>query len=160
MAIKDMATHDATPADAAVALAKTRALFAEWGPRVTVVPVRFHNALRQSAVNLGNEHPEQSRGYSLCHQPWVNLTVDFAGRVVACCRDLRSEYVLGNLLETPAAEIWNGERMTALRRALAERRPDAIGVCANCDVPWSGSYAGRTPTQRILGFFTNALWAR
>jgi iron-sulfur cluster protein len=81
-------------------------------------------------------------------------------RVVACCRDLRSEYVIGNLLEEPAREIWNGPRMAALRRALVERRPEAIGVCASCDVPWSGSYAGRTPLQRIQGFFFNRLWAR
>jgi radical SAM protein with 4Fe4S-binding SPASM domain len=103
---------------------------------------------------------EPSGFYSLCHQPWVNFTVDFAGRVVGCCRDLRSEYIVGNLLEESAADIWNGERMKRLRRALAEKQPQEINICHVCDVPWQGSYSGQTPLEKIRNFFFSKTWKR
>jgi radical SAM protein with 4Fe4S-binding SPASM domain len=98
--------------------------------------------------------------YTLCHQPWVNFTVDFAGRVVGCCRDLRSEYIVGNLLEESAASIWNGERMKRLRRALADKRPQDIHICQACDVPLHGSYSGQTPVEKIRNFFFSKTWKR
>ena len=159
--IKDMATHGASPIDAESLMARTRELFREWPDRITVMPVYFHNALGESLVNLskGPEAPERTL-YTLCHQPWVNFTIDFAGRVVGCCRDLRSEYVLGNLLEEPADEIWNGERMVNLRRALTEKRPQDIGICKACDVPWQGSYSGRTSLEKVRNFFFAGAWRR
>jgi radical SAM protein with 4Fe4S-binding SPASM domain len=159
--IKDMATHGTSPKDAESLMARTRELFHEWPDRVTVMPVYFHNALGESLVNLskGPEAPERTL-YTLCHQPWVNFTIDFAGRVVGCCRDLRSEYVLGNLLEQPADEIWNGERMVNLRRALTEKRPQDIGICKACDVPWQGSYSGRTSLEKVRNFFFAGAWRR
>ena len=159
--IKDMATHGTSPRDAEALMARTRALFAEWPDRVTVMPVYFHNALGESLVNLsqGPTAPEQTL-YTLCHQPWVNFTIDFAGRVVGCCRDLRSEYVLGNVLEQPAHEIWNGERMMNLRKALSDKRPQDIGICKACDVPWQGSYSGRTSMEKVRNFFFAGAWRR
>lgn len=159
--IKDMATSAAPPKDAEALMGKTRALFAEWPDRVTVMPVYFHNALGESLVNLSKspEAPERTL-YTLCHQPWVNFTVDFAGRVVGCCRDLRSEYALGNLLEQSASDIWNGERMVNLRRALVDKRPQDIGICKACDVPWQGSYSGRTSLEKLRNFFFAGAWRR
>src|SRR5262249_42575993 len=79
---------------------------------------------------------------------------------VGCCRDLRSEYVLGNLLEQPADAIWNGERMVELRRALVAKRPEDISICKACDVPWHGSYSGRTPLEKVRNFFFAGSWGR
>jgi radical SAM protein with 4Fe4S-binding SPASM domain len=159
--IKDMATHGTAPKDAEVLMTRTKELLAEWSDRVTVMPVYFHNALGESLVNLSkpSEAPERTL-YTLCHQPWVNFTIDFAGRVVGCCRDLRSEYVLGNLLEESATQIWNGEKMMTLRRALTEKRPQDIGICKACDVPWQGSYSGRTPLEKVRNFFFAGAWRR
>jgi radical SAM protein with 4Fe4S-binding SPASM domain len=159
--IKDMATHGRSPAEAKAAMEQTRAFFTQWDGRVTVMPVYFHNALGESLVNLSGPAAEVVKvQYTLCHQPWVNFTVDFAGRVVGCCRDLRSEYKAGNLLEQSATEIWNGEQMRGLRRALAQTRPEDISICKACDVPWQGSYSGRTPVEKIRNFFFAGAWRR
>jgi radical SAM protein with 4Fe4S-binding SPASM domain len=159
--IKDVATHRASPREAESLMARTRGLFAEWSDRVTVMPVYFHNALGQSRVSLSKGPEALGRMlYTLCHHPWLNFTIDFAGRVVGCSRDLRSEYVLGNLLEQSADQIWNGERMVRLRRALAEKRPQDIGICKACDVPWQGSYSGRTSLEKVRNFFFAGVWQR
>ena len=159
--IKDMATHGVPPKDAEELMERTRGLFADWPDRVTVMPVYFHNALGESLVNLNkrSEAPERTL-YTLCHQPWVNFTIDFHGRVVGCCRDLRSEYVLGNLLEQSADAIWNGERMVNLRKALTEKRPQDIGICKACDVPCHGSYSRRTSLEKVRNFFFAGAWRR
>jgi radical SAM protein with 4Fe4S-binding SPASM domain len=155
--ITDLGTHGKGGVEADAALERTRRLFARWADRVYVAPVRFHNALGHSAINLGRTEATGKR-YVLCHQPWVALVVDFAGRAVACCRDLRGEYVLGNLLEQPAEEIWNGEPMHRLRRALACKRPCEIGICSTCDAPWTGSYSGESRAAKAKSFLFNELF--
>ncbi len=101
----------------------------------------------QAVLSKGPDAPERTL-YTLYHQPWVNFTIDFHGSVVGCCRDLRSEYVLGNLLEQSADAIWNGERMLNLRRALIEKRPQEIGICKACDVPGKGRTPAGLPWRR------------
>jgi radical SAM protein with 4Fe4S-binding SPASM domain len=165
MVIKDIATNNCPPGKTGALMARTSTLFAEWPGRVDIMPVYFHNALGESLVNLSNAAaPAQSQAsdglYSLCHHPWVNFTVDYAGRVVGCCRDLRSEYVLGSLLHEQAADIWNGERNRQLRRALAEKHPERISICKSCDVPWQGSYSGRTALEKARNFFFTPAWKR
>lgn len=89
--------------------------------------------------------------YTYCHEPWFSFVVDFAGRAVACCRDLRSEYVLGDAFGTECEAIWNGERMRSVRRAIAGKRPERIATCAQCDMPHIGGFTGRgRPARRIL----------
>jgi radical SAM protein with 4Fe4S-binding SPASM domain len=182
LVIKDIATDGQPREQAKPIMEETRRLFTRERDRVTVIPVYFHNALGESLVSIKATSTDSTQPpamatvagvnggtgqngspagfYTLCHQPWVNLTVDFAGRVVGCCRDLRSEYIVGNLLEESAADIWNGERMKRLRRALAEKQPREINICNACDVPWQGSYSGQTPLQKIRNFFFSETWAR
>ena len=81
-------------------------------------------------------------------------TINPPGMERACARHL------GNLLEQEAGAIWNGERMMNLRRALIEKRPQDIGICKACDVPWQGSYSGRTPLEKVRNFFFAGAWRR
>jgi radical SAM protein with 4Fe4S-binding SPASM domain len=159
LVVKDLAAPGKPPDEARACLEATRDIFRSHPSRVVVIPVQFHNALGQSledlSVRSGNGQPGR---YNLCHMPWVLMTVDWAGRVVACCRDLRSEYVLGNILEEDPWRIWNGDRARALRRALAARKPEAINVCSNCDLPWRGSYSGRTPLDRLGSFLFSRVY--
>jgi len=48
--------------------------------------------------------------------------------------------------------------MMGLRRALSEKRPEAINICKACDVPWHGSYSGRTPLEKVRNFFFAGAW--
>jgi len=156
--IKDLNAGGPETEQTRAAMSATRELFAKHAARVGVIPIFFHNALRRSAQDLSLRNPVRSSHYNLCHQPWVNMTIDWSGRVVGCCRDLRSEYVLGNILEQPAWEIWNGEPMRRLREALAQRRPRDINICASCDLPWRGSYSGRTLTEGVASYLFSRVY--
>jgi hypothetical protein len=59
--------------------------------------------------------------------------------VVACCRDLRHDTVLGNLLTDSLLSVWNGPKYQQLRSALLARKPDSVGACRNCDLPYDAN---------------------
>jgi MoaA/NifB/PqqE/SkfB family radical SAM enzyme len=40
------------------------------------------------------------------------------------------EWVVGNVNQTPAMEVWNGEKFRSFRRLLAER--GTLPICARC----------------------------
>lgn len=157
MTITDISTHGASPQQSQQRMEALEKLFSDYPEYVSVMPVHFHNALDESIEQFG----ESSSGrYTLCHHPWVHITVDFMGNVVPCCRDLRSEYVCGNLLTTPMREIWNNDRFSNVRRALVEKKPYEINICSKCDVPYCGSYAGATFAAKVRNLFFARIWNR
>jgi radical SAM protein with 4Fe4S-binding SPASM domain len=63
------------------------------------------------------------------------------GDVTTCCLDEHMENKLGNLKETPLAEIWNGKTIHAWR--LAHLRGDFANsgpFCVRCNWQSAGSY--------------------
>lgn len=101
--------------------------------RIRFATRKFHNATGFLPM------VKKSVTYRLCPYPWSVLSVASNGDVVACSRDLERKTVLGNLLQSPLPEVWNGEAMKTLRRNLRERRPDRCGACAKCDLPYDAS---------------------
>jgi radical SAM protein with 4Fe4S-binding SPASM domain len=157
LTITDISTYELPPEQATVNMKKLGELFSDYEEYVGVMPVRFHNALDESVERMSG--PE-SESYWLCHHPWVHITVDFKGDVVPCCRDLRSEYVCGSLLETPMHEIWNNEPFLKLRRALITKNPQKINICGKCDLPYRGSYSGKSFISRLHNLLFARIWRR
>jgi radical SAM protein with 4Fe4S-binding SPASM domain len=81
-------------------------------------------------------------GYDLLHEvPGRNFTprcsllsetlsIRADGSVVPCCFDLTSRCVIGNVMDTPLDDIWNGEAFTKFRADFAARTFHPL--CANC----------------------------
>ncbi len=66
-----------------------------------------------------------------CREPWRGLLVVLAdGRVTTCCADSEGALDLGDVRNETPAEIWNGPRMRALRRAHACGKLPV--TCARC----------------------------
>lgn len=117
----------------------------------------MHNALGEAESTLSTSFKKFRRKkdhYNRCHHPWLEMVIDYKGNVVACCRDLRSEYQLGNILEAEDIdkEIWNGERMRHLRQNLRKKTPENINICSKCDLPHGVSYAGSSMSGKIRRF--------
>jgi len=63
------------------------------------------------------------------------------GDVTTCCLDEHLENRLGNLRETPLAELWSGEQLNRWRRAQVEGRFEDSGpLCTRCNWRSAGSY--------------------
>ena len=85
------------------------------------------------------ERPAE-RLWSGCQRPYALAYITAHGTVFSCCfapfhPGRASERQLGNALERPFAEIWNGERYRAFRRAFESATP--WDQCAGCGSKWS-----------------------
>ncbi|MFK4764716.1 radical SAM/SPASM domain-containing protein [Desulfobaculum sp. SPO524] len=70
---------------------------------------------------------------AFCASPWQRLLVGWDGSVHPCCCDVAGKYSLGNVADEPLAQMWRGERLTALRRAIASGRRLSIPLCRDTD---------------------------
>lgn len=75
--------------------------------------------------SLEKVHPE-------CPEVFDKLSVNWDGRVTACCMDSDNLMVIGQVLESTLSEIWRCEAMENYRAVLAEMRHDDLPLCANC----------------------------
>jgi MoaA/NifB/PqqE/SkfB family radical SAM enzyme len=82
----------------------------------------------------------ERRPWSACRRPRTLAYISALGNVYSCCfapfhPGPARERILGNVLETPFAEIWNGPRYTAFRAAFDSDTP--WDQCAGCGSKWS-----------------------
>jgi len=111
----------------------------------------FHNAAGLVSKLVG---ATRGKRYHLCPYPWTSLVIASNGDAVACCRDLRRQTVLGNVLEHGLSAVWTGAKYQELRRALVEKRPDDIAACDGCDLPYDDS---KFSLANVLRTLTNRL---
>ena len=155
LVLVDLNTYDLTSAEeVAASLGEMKKLFPFPDYLLSINPAVMHNSFDQARVILSSSRRQQNRKYNLCHHPWIELIIDYKGNAVGCCRDLRSEYILGNILECTDVEndIWNGEKMRTLRDKLYKRSPESISTCSRCDLPYGISYAGQGVIKKMIRF--------
>jgi len=88
------------------------------------------------SVAVKGAHPWQG-----CMRPWMLMYITANGTALPCCiapfaQPNYQQIMLGNVLERPLAEVWNGLRYQELRGAVLSDGP-APWPCQNCGVRWS-----------------------
>jgi MoaA/NifB/PqqE/SkfB family radical SAM enzyme len=128
--------------------AQQKAALAEAARRADAYKLAF----RASGLSTPRESLGGSRGaapnqgaaddmpWSGCYRMWRSTYVTANGNVLPCCISpfSTSDYpglILGNVLKTAFAEIWNGERYVARRTALYTQHP--LHPCEGCGTCWS-----------------------
>ncbi len=78
-----------------------------------------------------DDNPNAGRGP--CRMLWRNLSVHADGKVSACCHDSEDELIVGDLAAGETVrEVWNGEKLDALRRIHREGRFAELPICQAC----------------------------
>jgi MoaA/NifB/PqqE/SkfB family radical SAM enzyme len=82
----------------------------------------------------------RDRPWAACYRMWTSTYITANGNVLPCCISpfSTSDYarlILGNVFETPFAEIWNGARYVERRAALYSASP--LDPCGQCGTNWS-----------------------
>jgi len=73
--------------------------------------------------------------YPPCSRLWTTLCIGYNGDVLPCVYNANHEYLLGNLRNNRLTEIWNGEKMLRLRRAMLDGSYlQVFPLCENCIV--------------------------
>jgi radical SAM protein with 4Fe4S-binding SPASM domain len=158
LVLVDLNTYSLTDRNVIIeSIAQLRSLFNGYEKWLDAGKAVMHNALGESKTTFsssGKLFKGKKINYNLCHHPWLEMIIDYKGNVVGCCRDLRSEYQLGNILHTDdiAKNIWNGTKIRYLRKSLLKKRPENINICNKCDLPYGISYAGSSIPKKILRF--------
>lgn len=67
-----------------------------------------------------------------CYHLWLAPAVAWNGDVLMCCADPHRKEVLGHFPEQTVAQVWQGERLAAIRQG--HLQGDYRGICASCDV--------------------------
>jgi MoaA/NifB/PqqE/SkfB family radical SAM enzyme len=88
------------------------------------------------SMTLQNQHPWQG-----CLRPWNLMYITANGTALPCCISPfaaadYSSILLGNVLERPVEEVWNGPRYQELRSAVKSDDP-APWPCQDCGIKWS-----------------------
>ncbi len=131
--VSDISTYEfSDPHDIQRRFGELQSLFSDPSGRLRTFHKTFHNATGLVAKHISNK----SKKYHLCPYPWTSLFVASNGDVVACCRDLRRQTVLGNLMRQKLTDIWNGQAFIELRKNLVEHHPERSAVCDGCDLPY------------------------
>lgn len=73
-------------------------------------------------------------GRRRCPQPFQRLVIGRDGRVSPCCADWNQKYIVGDVNEDSLLTIWNGKRMTNMRKIQNDVELDKIDICKNCYV--------------------------
>ncbi|MDP2947538.1 MAG: radical SAM protein [Nanoarchaeota archaeon] len=72
-----------------------------------------------------------SIGRTCCPQPWQRMMISCEGKVLMCCSDWFEKYPLGDINKNSLKEIWQGEKLKAVRKLLKKVKYD-FEPCKNC----------------------------
>lgn len=91
-----------------------------------------------------------------CIRPSREMCVLYNGDVVLCCVDWHRTVTLGNLATESVRDVWNGERVTGIRRAFREDDVEALPpICVNCSES-AAPNRHRRGIRRVLGKLVGA----
>jgi radical SAM protein with 4Fe4S-binding SPASM domain len=79
---------------------------------------------------------ERKEKYSPCTFLWHALIVFWDGAVLPCTQDFFGYYTLGNARDASIAEIWNNDKMIALREKVLKGDVGDLETCGRCDRLW------------------------
>jgi len=69
-----------------------------------------------------------------CPIPFSTANILHNGDVLMCVHDWARKEIIGNVKTHTLAELWNGERMRAIRRAVSQRQYDKSPACRDCSL--------------------------
>ncbi len=93
----------------------------------------------------------QKKKYVACTFLWHALIIFWDGAVLPCTQDFHGYYVLGNVRESSLADIWNGQKMVALREKIIGQDIKELATCSHCDRVWRPKIFG-VPREYLLRF--------
>ena len=115
--------------------------YEEWADWPNVEGRKLHNyggnidptsITSTSTTVSGSFVKDVSTGRWPCYHLFLAPAVGWNGNILMCCADPHQKEVLGTFPKQTVAEVWQGERLKAIRDG--HLKGEYKGICANCDV--------------------------
>ena len=68
----------------------------------------------------------------VCPEVWDKLSIDWDGKVSACCGDYDNYMTIGDLATQTLKEVWVCQKMKEYRKKLAEHDYEGLTLCQRC----------------------------
>lgn len=77
---------------------------------------------------------QKKQRWDTCYSPWREAVIDVDGSVMLCCSSYERVYDMGNIMDTPFPDIWNGAHYKAAREYIlyGTSRSDIRTLCHIC----------------------------
>ncbi len=82
-------------------------------------------AYLKTCQSVNKVHPD-------CPEIFDKLSINWDGKISACCGDYDDLMVVGNIISDPLSDIWSNPLMNNYRRILANNDHDKLTLCRNC----------------------------
>jgi radical SAM protein with 4Fe4S-binding SPASM domain len=86
---------------------------------------------REKFERAGILQPKKKFPDNSCPWLYYSITIQVDGNVVPCCRDPHGHHIVGNLLEQPLEEVWNGPKLRSFRSAVFTKQTE-VEICQLC----------------------------
>lgn len=96
--------------------------------------VRISDVMDRGQGIIFNVGDQKTAGRRRCPQPFQRMIIARDGRVSPCCADWEQNYVIGDARSENLEDIWNGEKMTSLRKVQRDGTLDTFDLCRGCYV--------------------------
>lgn len=98
-----------------------------------IIQMRYLNeVLTNRAGSAPNKQENEKKYTQTCLLPFTDLWITPNGKVGICCCDSMEVTNYGDLTKETVQDVWEGEKLQSLRRALAGGR-NQIPFCRHCD---------------------------
>ena len=77
---------------------------------------------------------EPAKEYKPCPEVFCKISIDWDGKVTACCGDYDRIMTIGDVKENTLKEIWNCEKMNYYRKMLTDFRHAELPLCRCCGI--------------------------
>lgn len=74
-----------------------------------------------------------------CLHPWMSMSINAGGEVVACMEDFNSELILGDIKKDSLSDIWNGQKYKEFRERHFNLKDKKFKCFARCDMKLVGN---------------------
>lgn len=131
--VKDVSSSGASHSERVKRMGQLKNMFREY-PIKGFSSLEIHNWAGTFAAEHDGLGKNRHRRKQLhpCSHLWTSIAITCDGLVVPCCRDLECECVLGDLKSQSLDEIWNGEKLRDMRKAMIEGDLKDVPLCAKC----------------------------
>ena len=79
-------------------------------------------------------HAKEMTYFTTCTRLFKQAYIMFNGDLVLCCVDYSREQVLGNIVGSSIAEVWNWPVAKEIRRKYLAHEFEALPLCGNCKI--------------------------
>jgi len=104
-----------------------------WGSIVDFVGIGKTNLSKIPLPEDIREHETIEKVYCPCTEVWHKMTVNWDGKVSACCSDWDNFMVIGDMNKNTLKDIWdNSEDLKRFRGLLGNMKHKSLTLCSTC----------------------------